>query len=274
MEGTMTQTYYFLHIASGQFWQTDDPHCWLLDHRDDDLLAPARERLVLSTDDPERCLRVAVRRCDLALVCVVTYSHIVVRHWGEPAPDMRTVAKKFGWNRSGIGVTFESLKSGKVIVHQDAEDLLVFGERVWSGFSWGVYEAKHERRHVDEPGDEDTAPAFPTNFVWANRPNGLNWKVLKAAWNTERVECPNCDVPLILVAFEWQKGMLSFRSGKVVRHCFRCQRRFEVAEDRPHEWLASVLPAPLRPTHLRLWAKMPINWSVLSLGVGATCASR
>jgi len=46
----------------------------------------------------------------------------------------------------------------------------------------------------------------------------------------------------------------------------RCRRRFEVPEDRPLAWLASVLPAPLRPTHLRLWEVIPIDWTRLSLG--------
>lgn len=259
--------FYFIHMTSGRAWPTKGPpHLWLLDHRDDDLLAPARERLVLSHDDPERCLRAVLRRCGLVLVRVLTNSQIVVRHWGEPAPSMRTWAKMFGWNRTGTGVVFENLKTGKVVVHQDGEDLLIFGERVGPSFPWNVYAAKYKRRDVDEPDDDDTAPASTTNFVWANCPNGLNWNVLKAAWNTERVECPNCDVPLVLVSFGWQRGMLSFRSGRVVRYCLRCRRRFEVNEDRPLAWLADTLPAPLRPTHLRLWASIPIDWPRLSLG--------
>lgn len=261
--------FYFLHIASGQSWPTDDPHHWLIDHRDDDLLTPARERLSLSADDLERCLRVAARRCGLALIHITTDSQIVVQHWSDPMPDLRAWAKAFGLDRSGTGVVFESLKTGKVVVDRDAEDLLVFGERVGSGFPWDLYAAKHKCRDVDEPDDDDTAPASPTNFVWGNCPNGtLNWSVLKAAWFAEHVACPNCDVPLMLTAFCWQRGMLSFRSGRVVRHCLRCRRRFEVSEDRPLEWLANVLPPPLRPTHLRLWSVIPINWQRLSLGAG------
>lgn len=264
----MMLSYSFLHFPTGRCCPTDDPHQWLLDHSDDELLAPARERLLLSPDAPERCLRVAVRRCDLALVRVVTNTQIAVRHWSDPPPDLRAWAKALRLNRTGIQVTFENWKTGKVIVHQEAEDLLMFGERVGQNFPWGVYAAKYERRLAEERDDHDTAPASMTNFVWANRPNGtLNWSVLKAAWNAEHVECPNCDVPLMLTAFCWQRGILSFRSGKVVRHCFCCRRRFEVAEERPLAWLADTLPAPLRPSHLRLWATISINWSVLWLGV-------
>jgi len=90
--------------------------------------------------------------------------------------------------------------------------------------------------------------------------------VLKSIWFAERVACSNCDVSLILTAFCWKRGMLSFRSGRAVRHCPRCRRQFEVSEGRPLEWLASVLPAPLRPTHMRLWEVIAIDWLRLLLG--------
>jgi hypothetical protein len=263
----MMLSYSFLHFPTGRCWPTDDPHQWLLDHSDDELLAPARERLLLSPDAPERCLRVAVRRCDLALVRVVTNTQIAVRHWSDPPPDLRAWAKALRLNRTGIQVTFENWKTGKVIVHQEAEDLLMFGERVGQNFPWEVYAAKYERRLAEERDDHDTAPASMTNFVWANSPQGrLRWNVLKAAWNVERVECPNCDEPVVLVTFEWRTGMLSFRSARLLRHCFRCWRRFEITEERPLAWLAKVLPPALRPTHVRLWATIPVDWTRLSLG--------
>ncbi len=263
----MTQTFYFLHTTSDRAWQTDDPQQWLIDHRDDDLLAPARERLVLSPDDPERCLRAVLRRCGLVLVRVLTNSQIVIRHWGEPTPGMRKWAKSFGWNRTGTGVVFENLKTGKVAVHQDGQDVLLHGESVGLTFPWVAYETKYERRLAEEVDDHDAASASITNFEWeGSPPERLTWRVLKAIWFAELVECPNCDVPLVLVSFGWQRGMLSFRSGRVVRYCLRCRRRFEVNEDRPLAWLADTLPAPLRPSHLRLWDTIPINWSVPSLG--------
>jgi len=269
MGNFMMLPYYFIHIASSQSFPTADPHRWLLDHREDDLLAPARERLMLSADDPERCIRAVLRRCGLVLVRVVIDSQIVVQHWNDPAPDIRAWAKAFGWNKSGTGVVFENLKTGKVVVHQDGQDVLLHGESVGLTFPWVAYETKYERRLAEERDDHGTASASATNFERANCPHGtLTWQVLKTVWNADRAECPNCDLPLVLVAFEWRLGMLSFRSARIVRHCLRCRRRFEASEDRPLAWLASVLPAPLRPTHMRLWEVIAIDWLRLLLGHG------
>lgn len=261
--------FYILHIASDLFWPTDDPHRWLLDHRDDDLLAAARERLVLSADDPERCLRAALRRCGLALVRVVSDSQVVVRYWSGLTPDLRAWAKDAGWNRPCVQVVVVEEKTGKVVAHEDARDVLVYGEPVGSDFPWAVYQAKYARRHDHEVGDNAHASASATNFEWEGSPHErLGWQVLKSIWDVEVVTCPNCNQPLVLVSFDWPKGMLSFRSARIVRHCLRCRRRFEVAEEQPLLWLAKVLPPILRPTHLRLWAVIPINWSRLSLDVG------
>jgi hypothetical protein len=258
--------FYFLHITSGRSWPTDDPHRWLLDRRDDDLLAPTRERLVLSPDDPERCVRAAIRRCGLVLVRIVSESQIAVRHWTDPAPDLRAWAKEHRLARVGVAVTTEDVKHNRFVVHQDGQDLLLYGEQVGPDFPWGMYETKYAKRQVHEAGDDDPAPVAYTNFCWPGSPHErLGLRVLKSIWRAEHVACPNCDVPLVLIAFEWRMGTLSFCSARIVRHCLGCRRRFAVAEERPLAWLADVLPAPLRPTHLRLWAAIPIDWLELSL---------
>ena len=113
------------------------------------------------------------------------------------------------------------------------------------------------------------APAGYTNFVWANcQHETLTWRVLNSIWIAEGINCPNCDVPLVVVSFDWQMGMLSFRAGRVVRHSLRSRRRFLTAEEEPLAGLASVLPPPLRPTHLQLWREFEIDWLRLSLGRG------
>ncbi len=261
--------YFILHPPSRQSWATADPHQWLLDRRDDDLLAPARERLLASPDDPERCLRVALRRCGLALIHVANEQRVLVRHWSGPAPDLRGWAKQNSSAKANVVVTFEALKNGTFFVHQDDGDTLLCGERTGPDFEWAVYEARYAKRRVHEVDDSDDAFASVTNFEWEKSLHErLTWRVLKASWNAEAVPCPNCDIPLMLVAFDWRMGMLSFRSGRVVRVCLRCRRRFEVAVQEPLAWLASVLPPPLRPSHLRLWAAVPIDWGGLSLGRG------
>ena len=262
-------SHYFLHITSGRSWPTDDPHQWLLDRRDDDLLAPARERLMASPEEPDRCIRVALRRCSMALVQVVNNEHLVVRHWSAPAPDLRTWANEVGWNRPGLGVMLVNVKSGAAVVHEDGGDVLIHGEQVGEEFPWAVYTEKYERRHGEEQDDSEAAPASFTNFVWAGSPaDRIGWQVLKSIWNAERVSCPNCDVPLVVVAFEWRMGLLSFRSARIVRVCLHCRRRFEFSEEKPLSWLGKVLPPLLRPTHLQLWQPIPIDWLELSLGRG------
>lgn len=255
---------FFLHVLSGRSWPTDDPHQWLLDHRDDDLLAASRERLILSPGDPARCLRAAIRRTGVALVRVVAEDKIVVQHWGEPPPDMRMWAKEHGWAKPGVAVSFENVKGGSVVVHENGRDILMYGEQVGPKFPRGEYIAKHERRVIEENDDQDAAPESVSNFVWANCPNEtINWKVLKAIWNSERIECPNCDVPMFLTSVGWHKSMLSFRSARLHRHCPRCRRRFEAHEPEPLTWLASVLPPHLRPVRLEQWRTFEIDWSSL-----------
>ena len=260
--------FFFLHVLSGRSFPTTDPHQWLLDNRDDDLLAAARERLTLSSKEPERCLRVVLRRCNLVLIQIVNESQVVVQHWTDPAPDVRVWAKEHRLARTGVRVAFENMKTGRAVVHEDAEDVLMYGVRVGPKFPCSEHAAKYEWREIEEADDHDAATASCTNFLWegGGPHERLTWQVLKAVWRAERVECPNCDVPLVLIGFNWQMGMLSFRSGRSVRMCPRCRSRFDAEEEKPLDWLASVLPPPLRPTHLRLWGTIPINWPHLSLG--------
>ena len=260
-------THFFLHVPSCRSWPTDDPHQWLIDRHDDDLLASARERLTASPEDADRCLRVVFRRCGLVLVRVVTESQIIVRYWSGPAPDLRAWAKEAGWNRPGVQVVVAQEKTGKAVVYEDGQDVLLYGHQVGPKFPWDKYAQKFERRQREEADDQNAAPATSTNFDWpGSPPERLTWQVLKAIWNAERIECPNCDQPLLVTSYEWTRGMLSFRSARVIRHCLRCHCWFEAAVEEPLAWLASVLSPALRPSHLRLWKLIPVNWISMSLG--------
>ena len=259
-------SHYILHFPSGRSWPTDDPLQWLLDRRDGDLLALARERLTASPDDAERCLRVALRRCSLALVHVVSDVRVVVHHWTDPTPDLRASAKEHCLAPPGVGVSFVNVKTGHVVTHEDAQDVLRYGARVGPTFPWFEYMTRYDRRHAGGAGDHDAAPASFTNFGWPGVPEGrLNWRVLKAIWNAEGVPCPNCDRATTLTAFSWTQGPLSFRSARAVRHCLRCRRRFETDEGKPLEWLASVLPPDQRPTRVRQWRDSAIDWGRLGV---------
>lgn len=256
--------YFFLHVPSGRSWLTDDPHRWLLARRDETLLAPARERLHDSADDNERCVRVVLRRCGLTLLQTVSDARVVVRHWGQPAPDLRAWARAHGWNRPGVPVAFEDLKSGATTLHADGQDVLMDGRRVGPAFPWSEYLTRYERRHIQDGDDEDAAPASSANFGWPGVADGrMTWRVLKAIWNAEGVLCSNCDAVMILTAFSWTKGPLSFRSARIVRHCPGCRRGFESEESEPLAWVASVLPPDRRPTRVRQWREFEIDWDRL-----------
>lgn len=161
----MTKMNHFLHTPSGRSWPTDEPHQWLLDHRDDDLLAAARERLVLSADDPERCLRAALRRCGLALISIATESQIVVRYWSGSPPDLRGWAKDSRWNRRGVRVVMVQEKNGGVVAYGDGREVLMYGEPVGPDFPWDVYEAKYAGGARPRAGRRRHSPRIPDELV-------------------------------------------------------------------------------------------------------------
>ncbi len=185
----------------------------------------------------------------------------MVRHWGNPASGLKSFAKDHCLAQPGVGVSFVNAKTGHIVTHEDAQDVLRYGARVGPTFPWFEYTTEYDRRHAGGAGDQDAAPASCTNFGWPGVPEGrLNWLVLKAIWNAEGVPCPNCDTAMTLTAFSWPQGPFSFRSARVVRHCLRCRRRFETDEEKPLEWLASVLPPDQRPTRVRQWRDFEIDW--------------
>ena len=256
-------THYILHSPSGRSWPTDDPPQWLHDRRDEDLLALARERLTSSPDDAERCLRVAMRRCSLALVSDV---RVVVHHWTDPAPDLRAWSKENGLDRPGVGVSFVNVKTGHVVTLEDGRDVLCYGVRVGPTFPWSEYISKYERCGIAGGDDENCAPASSTNFGWASVAEGrLLWRTLETIWNAETSRCPNCDRAMLLTGFSWTQGPLSFRSARMVRHCLRCRCQFETDEGKPLEWLATVLPPGQRPTRVRQWRDFEIDWGRLGV---------
>lgn len=140
----------------------------------------------------------------------------------------------------------------------------MYGRWVGPTFPWHEFLTKYERRRVQDGDDDDAAPASSTNFGWPGVPAGrLAWRALKAIWNDENVPCPNCDAAVIVTAFSWTKGPLSFRSARIVRHCPGCRRGFESQESEPLAWVASVLPTDQRPTRVRQWREFEIDWDRL-----------
>jgi hypothetical protein len=61
--------FWFLHTETGASWPVDDPVAWSLEKARQPILERARERLVmLNASDPQRVIRLVVRRCRLNLI--------------------------------------------------------------------------------------------------------------------------------------------------------------------------------------------------------------
>ena len=75
--------FWFLHSPTGKSWPVDDPVAWSLENARQPILERARERLVtLDGTDPQRVIRVVVRRCKLNLL-EIHRGRVVVHHWGQ-----------------------------------------------------------------------------------------------------------------------------------------------------------------------------------------------
>src|SRR5919202_1118339 len=75
--------FWFLHTEAGTLWPVNDPVAWSLENARQSSLERARERLLtLDAADPQRVIRVVVRRCRLNLLELRPWQ-VVVHHWGQ-----------------------------------------------------------------------------------------------------------------------------------------------------------------------------------------------
>jgi hypothetical protein len=79
-----------------------DPVAWSLENAGQPILGRARERLVtLDAADPERVIRLVVRRCRLNLI-ELDPGRVVVHHWGQQGQaDWHPFFKHQGLARKG-----------------------------------------------------------------------------------------------------------------------------------------------------------------------------
>src|SRR4051812_37178704 len=75
-------SFWFLHVGTGESWPVDDPIAWSLDNAHQPILERARERLVTLDADPQRVIRLVVRRCRLNLL-ELRPGRVAVHHWGQ-----------------------------------------------------------------------------------------------------------------------------------------------------------------------------------------------
>jgi hypothetical protein len=240
-----------------------DPIGWALEHAHEPILERARERLVtLDAADPQRIIRLVVRRCRLNLL-ELRPGRIVAHHWGQQGQgDLRTFFKPHGLARKSVQVALIDRKRETTTVQTG--DALLYGERLTEEFPLGAYLKKWRRRAIEEPRDWTPAPCSASNYCWEGvEQRCIPWRVLKSAWQHENTPlCQNCDRPTFLTAFGYFVCGFYKRGPQLVRICPLCRSRFEDHSpwDGP-EWMRANLDEPLLPSADLMFGQ-PVKWTL------------
>src|SRR5215470_4662134 len=115
---------WFLHASTGESWTVDDPVSWSLENAGQPVLERARERLLTLTGaDPQRVIRLVVRRCRLNLI-EIQPQRVVIHHWGQQGQaDLRPLFKKHSLAKQGVEV-FLSDRKREVVTPRPGDDFL------------------------------------------------------------------------------------------------------------------------------------------------------
>jgi hypothetical protein len=236
---------------------------WSLANARQPVLERARERLLtLDAADPQRVLRLVVRRCRLNLL-ELRPERVIVHFWGTQGQgDLRPFFKQHGLTRKSVQVALIDRKRETTTVQTC--DALLYGERLTEAFPLSVYLEKWRGRATEEPGDWQAAPCSASNYCWEGVEQGLlPWRVLKSAWRHEdALPCPNCDRPTLLTAFGHFACGLYKRGPTVVRVCPLCGSQF--VDHSPWDgtgWMLANLDGPLLPTADLMFGR-PVKWTL------------
>ena len=133
--------FWFIHTETSDSWPVSDPVAWALANAHQPILERARARLVtLDAADPQRIIRVVVRRCKLNLL-ELRPGCVIVHHWGQQGQgDLRPFFKKHGLAKRGVRVAMIDRKRETTTV-QTGDDLL-YGERLAPFWPWKAYQTK------------------------------------------------------------------------------------------------------------------------------------
>jgi hypothetical protein len=262
-------SFWFLHTPTGESWAVDNPVAWALANARQPILERARDRLLtLDAADPQRVIRLVVRRCGLNLL-EIRPRRVVVHHWGQQGQgDLRPFFKQHGLATKGVKVALlDRKREVSTLQHGDA---FLYGEGLAPFWLWKVYWRKWQRRAVKERDDWTAAPHTWSGFAWEGiEPNRIPWAALKSAWRrTTAPLCLNCDQPTLLTnfGFPWS-GMLNSRL-LFIHTCGKCRRLFE---DRSvgdvGKWIVKNLEAEVWPDYEMVWGNL-VKWKP-PLGDGA-----
>jgi hypothetical protein len=151
-------SFWFLHAPTGQAWPAADPVTWALANAGQPILERARERLTtLDATDPQRVIRLVVRRCRLNLL-ELRPEQVVVHYWGKQGQaDLRPFLKCHRLARNGVEVVLIDRKRETTTVQTG--DAFLYGEKLGEMFPAEAYEEKWRRRSIEEPDDWTPARA-------------------------------------------------------------------------------------------------------------------
>lgn len=254
--------FWFLHTPTGDSWAVDDPVGWSLMSARQPILERARDRLLtLDAAEPQRVIRLIVRRCRLNLL-ELRPGRVVVHHWGQQGQgDLRPFFKHHGLATKSIKVALLDRKR-EVNTPRHGDDFL-FGERLAPFWPWKAYWRKWQQRAVEEPGDWKAAPHTWSGFAWEGiEPNSIPWAALKSAWRRTAAAppCPNCDQPTLLVNFGFPWSGMFNRRPLFVHACGRCRRMFEDGSVRDvPRWMVANLDAGVWPAYDMVWGNT-VRW--------------
>jgi hypothetical protein len=210
--------------------------------------------VTLDAADPQRVIRLVVRRCKLNLL-EIGPGRVVVHHWGQQGQgDLPPFFKQHCLATKRMTVALLGRKREATTV-QTGDDFL-FGERLAPFWPWKAYQTKWQRRALEERDDWRAVPYTWSGFAWEGiESNRIPWAALKSAWRrTTAPLCLNCDQPTLLSNFGFPWSGMFNRRPSFIHTCGRCRRLFEdrSVKDMPR-WMVANLNAEVWPVYDMVW---------------------
>jgi hypothetical protein len=218
--------HHFIQATTLNSWSIPNPAQWCLDHKHDPILERACDGLCsLSINEPDRIIRLVVRRCGLNLIAVKP-NQVTIHHWSQQLADLRPFFKNHGLTSPDVQVTL--LERKKEIVTNKTGDDFLYGLPIAQDFPIELFLTKWGNRFQIEADDHQAALMTNSGFAWNGLENGqIPWSALKSAWQrSQPTSCLNCSGETILVNFGFRQVSVFNRSPNFVSVCPKCRRSF------------------------------------------------
>lgn len=229
--------------ATGRFWPVADVSAWIDRNAGDPVLRRARAGLVKATD-PERRLRLVLRRCGLMYVEIMpkkgsteeaARDTVRIHHWRQDRGDLRPFFTSLGLARPGTAVQLVNRK--RDTISWTRGDEFLYGHPFAGEPALAALVERWEQRHTPSaPVSPDWTAA--TTHEWLPRwpqlagSPGIPWAALEAAWRiVPSLLCPNCSTPAILTGFGAKRVSLLGFDPRQEHVCPGCRRLHVVPLD-------------------------------------------